>query len=91
MCLDIVEATRVISKTNDPELFRMAKIVIYRYDLECMKETIRNLGSDIHILTVDSVVHHALYLHDECLYFDKKRYYEDLVDFVVELRELEVD
>ena len=83
--INISEAVRVINRTNNEELMQKALDVAYAYDLECLKECADEF-QDLNILTAESIVHHLLYVNSEALMFPKESYYDDLEEYVVELK-----
>lgn len=88
--MDMLEAARVIARTNDQAIMQKAKEVAYAFDLQCLKES-TNEFEDLEILTVESIVHHLLWSNQDALMFPMETYYDDLAAYVVELKkELEV-
>ena len=83
--MDILEAARVIARTNDQAIIQKAKEVAYAYDLQCLKEAADEF-EDLDILTADSIVHHLLYVNSDALMFPKESYYDDLEEYVVCLK-----
>ena len=83
--MDILEAARVIARTNNQAIIQKAKEVAYAFDLQCLKESADEF-EDLDILTTESVVHHLLYVHSDALMFPKSVYYDDLAAYVVELK-----
>ncbi len=83
--MDISKAVQVISRTKNEELMQKALDVAYAYDLECLKESADEF-EDLDILTTESIVHHLLYVNSDALMFSKESYYNDLSDYVSELK-----
>ena len=83
--INISEAVRVINRTNNEELMQKALDVAYAYDLECLKGCADEF-QDWNILTAESIVHHLLYVNSDALMFPKESYYDDLEEYVVELK-----
>ena len=86
--MNLIEATRVIARTNDQAIIQKAKEVAYAYDLQCLKDAIDDF-EDFDILTVDSIVWHFLYLNEDALMFPKSDYYDDLAAYVELKKKLE--
>ena len=83
--MDILEAARVIARTNNQAIIQKAKEVAYAFDLQCLKEAVDDF-EDLGILTADSIAWHFLYLNEDALMFPKSDYYDDLIAYVVELK-----
>ena len=83
--MNMLEAVQVINRTNNEEIMRKAMEVAYAYDLECLKES-ANHFQDLEILNVESIVHHLLWTNQDALMFPMNDYYDDLAEYVVELK-----
>ena len=79
--MDILEATRLIARTNDQAIIQKAKEVAYEFDLQCLKEAVDDF-EDLGILTADSIAWHFLYLNEDALMFPKGDYFDDLMEYV---------
>ena len=79
--MNLIEATRVIARTNDQAIIQKAKEVAYAFDLQCLKEAVDEF-EDIDILTFDSIAWHFLYLNEDALMFPKEDYFDDLAEYV---------
>lgn len=84
--MNLQEAISLIQSTTDEVEYLKARIIIYNFDIEAMREELELLPKDFFLLGIDSIVHHLLYCHQESLFFPQKEYWSDLEKYVADYK-----
>lgn len=84
--MNLQEAIQLIRSTTDESEYLKAKIIIYNFDIEAMREHLDLLPKDFFLLGIDSIVHHLLYCHQDSLFFPQEEYWSDLEKYVLDYK-----
>ena len=84
--MNLNEAIQLIRSTTDETEYLKARTIIYNFDIEAMREDLESLPRDFFLLSIDSIVHHLLFCHQDSLFFPQEEYWSELEMYVVDFK-----